>query len=263
MNKYWIYVLVLIGVLGAGVTVVRQATVEPVKDDPLPAPSAGKPMEKTPEQKPVEPILPEKKKESIALPQPQIVTNLPPVKKTVRELPSRQPPTADSFWKKRAEQFNRKQMLLDEEEDPSRRERLIRSLAQYVRVDTLTTLDWAMAMEDPEEQRLALEAINDYALVGIGAKLEASDSGYPRIQDTTILSASMTTGKMDAGDYIVGIRDEEGEILDFKNLPMLQVVKLLRGEAGTEVSLVMENDQAQPYDVVVQRSLIVIQPPEL
>jgi len=52
-----------------------------------------------------------------------------------------------------------------------------------------------------------------------------------------------------------------------KDLPVRQIVKLLHGQPGTEVRLLMERDPAdgntEPYsfDVPVQRSMIIVQPP--
>jgi general secretion pathway protein F/type IV pilus assembly protein PilC len=52
-------------------------------------------------------------------------------------------------------------MELGRENDPDKRMDLIRSMARNVRTDTPRTLDWAMGLENPDERRAALDAINE------------------------------------------------------------------------------------------------------
>ncbi|MBT8046616.1 MAG: hypothetical protein KJN67_05585 [Pontiella sp.] len=174
---------------------------------------------------------------------------------------------AAQYWKDMAKRFEQQQTKLNRENDQNRRLNLIRSMAEHVRVDTLGTLDWAMSLLDPEEQRAALEAINKKALSGIGARIEPGQSGLPRIKETTILSAAASTGRVEPGDSISGMVTEDGSTISFKGRPIREVVRFLRGQPGTEIRLLMErvptagSIQPIPYDVLVQRSLIVMQPP--
>jgi len=134
-------------------------------------------------------------------------------------------------------------------------------------MDTPGTLDWAMGLEDPEEWRAGLEAINKNALTGIGARIEMDETGLPKVGETTILSAVASTGQVEPGDYISGMVNSDGSIVYFKDRPIRQIVQFLRGQAGTEVQLLMErvpaDGSAEPYsfDVAVQRSMIIVQPP--
>jgi len=169
------------------------------------------------------------------------------------------------YWQSVKSRFNRQIQTLDREQDPARRSQLIQSMARHVRFDTLSAIDWATNLSDPEEQRIALEAINKHALVGIGAKLEMDATGYPKIQETTPMSAVDSTGRVEPGDYIVGMDDGNGDPFYFDGLSMAQIVKLLHGKAGSEVRLLMERKSehdgaSQVFDVSVQRSLIVVQP---
>ena len=140
-------------------------------------------------------------------------------------------------------------------------------MAMNVRIDTLSTLDWAMSLEDPAEKRAAMESINRYALVGIGAWLDVDETGLPKIKETTILSGLASTGMAESGDYISGIKMEDGSVVYFKDRPLHQIVRLLRGQPGTEVHLLMErvpvDGRIEPYsfDVPVLRSMIIVQPP--
>ena len=145
---------------------------------------------------------------------------------------------------------------------------LIRTMSRNVRIDTLRTLDWVLELDDPAEQRAALEAINQNALVGIGARLQVDETGLPKITETTVLSAVASTGMTEPGDYISGIVNEDGSTIYFKDLPVRQIVKLLHGQPGTEVQLLMEraptegNTEPYSFDVPVLRSMIIVQPPE-
>jgi len=144
---------------------------------------------------------------------------------------------------------------------------LIRSMARNVRTDTPRTLDWAMGLKNPDERRAALDAINKNALVGIGARIQTDETGLPKIMNTTIMSAVASTGKTQTGDYISGMVESDGTIIDFKDLPIREVVQRLRGQPGTEIRLLMQRapseGQKEPYlfDVPVQRSMIIVQPP--
>jgi len=135
-------------------------------------------------------------------------------------------------------------------------------MAQYVRTDTLSTLDWAATIEDPAERRAAMEAINDNALTGIGAMIEVDQTGFPKITDTTILGAVESSDKVAPGDYISGMVTADGTIIDFEGCSTRQVVNYLRGKAGSEIELLMEgtNDQGEPYsfNVPIIRSMIVV-----
>ncbi len=171
------------------------------------------------------------------------------------------------YWQYATQHFNQQIAMLNAENNPTQRMDLIQAIARNVRVDTLRTIDWAMGLEDPEEKRVALEAINQNALVGIGAKIQTDETGLPRILDTTILSAVGSSGEVQPGDYISGIVTSDGSFIDFKDRPIHEVVQMLRGQPGTEVRLLMkripDNDQTEPhsYNLPVLRSMIIIQPP--
>jgi C-terminal processing protease CtpA/Prc len=196
----------------------------------------------------------------------EVEATAPAARKQPDRLPPQQPDPAQ-YWERQAQRFNGLLEQLAREPDPARRKALIRALAGYVRIDTLGTLDWAMGLQDPSEQRAALAAINHSSLSGIGARIETDDTGFPKIRETTVLSAIAATGLVEPGDYIVGMVDPDGQPISFENLSIQQVVKYLRGQPGSEVQLLIErlpsdgNAESQTFGVPVQRSLLVIQPP--
>ncbi|MEI6892059.1 MAG: hypothetical protein V5783_07805 [Pontiella sp.] len=163
--------------------------------------------------------------------------------------------------------FERQLSQLEKETDPARRAKLIAALGCYVQIDTLATLEWATHLESPEEQRAALESFNKNALTGIGAHIEMNASGLPRIKDTTLLSAAESTGMIQVGDSISGMVTADGATLSFQGMTIQQIVQHLRGQPGTSIQLKLERSpeygstQPIPFEVPVQRSLIVMQPP--
>lgn len=199
-----------------------------------------------------------------------IITPAKAAAPVTKKPPERNPPKRpdpSQYWEVQARRFNRLLEQFAREQDPSRRMALIRALAGNVRSDTLGTLDWAMSLQDPNEQRAALEAISNLSLAGIGARIETDETGFPKIRETTVLSAIAATGQVEPGDYITGMIGPDGRPISFEGLSMQQVVKHLRGEPGSEVHLLMErvpgngSGESYTFDVPVQRSMLVIQPP--
>jgi len=209
----------------------------------------------------------EAKKDIILSPPPHVAaspsTPPPAEKNRTAEQKNQQ---AIQYWNHRAQTFDRFMKQLDAEQNPARRSQLINAMARHVRFNTLDTLDWAMGLEDPEEKRAALEAINKDALSGIGARIEIDQSGLPKIRDTTILSAIESTGQVEPGDYISGMINGDGSTTYFKGLSIQKIVQMLRGKPGSEIQLLMERVPEQGggalvFNVPVRRSMIVVEPP--
>ena len=266
MKKHAIQILVVIAILAMGaVGIFRHITIfRPIKEEPAPL-----------------------QVQEVNQPRPDIRAAIPPPPKPVVQEPEAKAPPkiaapqikeqpkaavasrrrAAQYWRLAAQRFEQQGMVLDRESDPAKRMNLIQTMARNVRIDTLNTLDWAMGLEDPAEQRAALDAINKNALVGIGARIQTDETGLPKIVDTTVLSAIASTGMTEPGDYISGMMNSDGSFISFKDRPILQIVKLLHGQPGTEVRLLMErasaDGHAEPYsfDVPVLRSMIIMQPP--
>ena len=206
--------------------------------------------------------------EPLPRPKPPAVSKVEsPAARKQPDRPSPKHPDRAQYWERQARRFNGLLEQLAREQNPARRKALIRTLAAYVRIDTLETLEWAMGLQDPIEQRAALEAINHSSLSGIGARIETDDTGFPVIRETTVLSAIAATGLVEPGDYIVGMVNPDGQPVSFEHLSIQQVVKYLRGQPGSEVQLLIErlpsdeNSGSETFDVSIQRSLLVVQPP--
>lgn len=275
MKIYKISALTLVTILGIGVAVFyakrnpaaeneyasaeRAEILPPTKTTP-PAPEKTVPL--TPpsvvEQQTPEPTLNPINRVPAAVP-PEPVTP-----KSILSREERKQNALNRYWDEMARNFNRQLDQLDREQNPKRRLSLIQTLARYVQIDTLTALDWAATLTDPQEQRAALNAINQHALTGIGARIDSDETGLPVIRKTTILSAVESTGQVEAGDYIAGMIKPDGTQVYFKDWPLQKVAQALRGEPGSEVQLMMERVSSEgvwvSFDVPVQRSLIVMQP---
>ncbi|MDF7824927.1 hypothetical protein P4B35_12965 [Pontiellaceae bacterium B12227] len=196
--------------------------------------------------------------------QPQPVVKAAPAARSSEE---QRRVAIDRYYDQMERNFSRQLKQLDKETDPVRRAKLIETLGRYVRIDTLEALEWATGLEDREEQRAALEAINKNALTGIGARIEMDDYGLPKIKNTTILSAAESTGQIQSGDYIAGMVTADGASVSFRGMTMQQIVNHLRGQPGTQIQLKMERSpeygstQPIPFEVPLERSLIVMQRP--
>ena len=265
MKAYTVQILIVITLLVAGLTYLHQRAPHQQKSLAVAAPDAQQDKGSI-EPTPFAPD-PELAEEIV---KPRVPVAIEPKKSKEHEEPqtgmTEEQRRALEYWKLAAQRFEKKMERLDQENDPARRMSLIRSMARNVRIDTPNTLDWAMNIENPEEQRAALEAINQNALVGIGAWLNVDETGLPQIMDTTVLSALGDTGMTEPGDYISGMENEDGSITYFQGLPLREIVQLLHGQPGTEVNLIMERapaeDGSEPYsfEVPVQRSMIIMQP---
>ncbi len=274
------YILLIAVVAGTGALHVFNRP-----SPPVPGPAEPQVAEAAPEQE-IVPSKPDVRSMAPTAPQPETLPLPPPivVKQPIAPVETAVAPVAkhaappplsreeqlriahSRHWQNADRNFRNQMLRLNGEANPDIRKSLIQSIAAYVRMDTLGAIEWATQLENPEEQRLALEAINKHALVGIGAKIEMDATGFPKIRETTVMSAVGSTGMVEPGDYIVGMDDGNGERIYFNGLSMSQIVQLLRGQAGSEIRLLMERISGQQathatFEVPVQRSLIVIEPP--
>ena len=255
MKKHTVQILMVAVALATGLAYLYPRTA-PEEDTP-PLPEVNKP------RLDVRTAIPPRPKAVVKAPESKIAP--PQIEEPSVAVANRQ--QAMNYWQQAARRFEQQGGMLTQETDPSRRMNLIQTMSGNVRIDTLSTLDWAMTLEDPEERRAALDAINKKALVGIGARIHVDETGLPKIVETTVLSAVASTGMTESGDYISGMVREDGSTVYFKDRPVREIVKLLHGQPGTEVRLLMERapveGSAEPYsyDVFVQRSMIIMEPP--
>jgi carboxyl-terminal processing protease len=87
----------------------------------------------------------------------------------------------------------------------------------------------------PEEAQNFSIAMN-LSLVGIGATLEAGDSGC-KIRELVPGGPAERSGKLQPGDCIVSVAQDGKEPVDIANMPLSRAVELIRGAKGTTVEL--------------------------
>ncbi len=79
------------------------------------------------------------------------------------------------------------------------------------------------------------------SLQGIGATLTMED-GYTKVVSVVPGGPAALDGRLKAGDHILGVGQEGGELEDVVNMPLNQVVRKIRGEKGTGVTLSIAKD---------------------
>jgi len=79
---------------------------------------------------------------------------------------------------------------------------------------------------------------------GIGAEMK-SEEGYAVVVRTIDGGSAAISKQIEAKDRILGVGDgEDGEIVDIKDMPLDDVVDLIRGPKGTTVRLKIQSDDA-------------------
>jgi carboxyl-terminal processing protease len=73
-------------------------------------------------------------------------------------------------------------------------------------------------------------------LKGIGAALQATDT-YTMVSRIIPGGAADKAGELKQGDYVVGVAQGQGEMMDVSEMKLSDVVDMIRGEAGTVVRL--------------------------
>lgn len=103
-----------------------------------------------------------------------------------------------------------------------------------------TALDPHSLYFSPEE----IESFNisfKLSLEGIGATLK-NDDGYTLIESLVPGSPAMQSGKLRAGDKIVAVGQENGDMIDVIGMEINKVVQKIRGPKGTRVRLSVVRD---------------------
>lgn len=95
---------------------------------------------------------------------------------------------------------------------------------------------------DPHSSYMAPRTLEDFriqmelSLDGIGAALRSED-GYTVVASIVPGGAAATDGRLKAGDKIIGVSNEKGEIQDIVEMKLTKVVDKIRGKRGTKVKL--------------------------
>jgi hypothetical protein len=109
-------------------------------------------------------------------------------------------------------------------------------LAAWGGKDTEAAFNWADQIPDPAEHDAAIAAIRTQAPVGIGAALNIQD-GYPAIVDMMKGAPADLSGQINKGDRIVALAQGDSAFVDARDIPLADVVKMIRGDPGTVLQL--------------------------
>jgi carboxyl-terminal processing protease len=96
-------------------------------------------------------------------------------------------------------------------------------------------------------------------LEGIGAQL-LPDEGYIKIVDLVPGSPSWLQGELKVGDKIMKVAQEKSEAIDIYDMPIDDVVLMIRGKKGTKVTLtVKKHIDGTIKDVTITRDVVIIE----
>jgi hypothetical protein len=118
-------------------------------------------------------------------------------------------------------------------------------LGYWASQDTAAAMQWAEQFPDPADRDAALQTIRAVAPTGIGAAVVAKD-GHPVINELVPGTPAALSGQLVAGDRILAIAQGNNQYVDVQNLPLANVVDMIRGAAGTPVQLQVVAADAPP-----------------
>jgi len=153
-------------------------------------------------------------------------------------------------WRRQLK-FNILDLKDDKKTVEEAREQLQRRYARYARRWAQTTSDEILELYlssitmgyDPHTTYMSPSSLNDFTiqmrlnLEGIGAALREKD-GYTVVSSVIPGGAADRDGRLKEDDHIVAVgQSNSGEMVDIIEMPLKQVVSLIRGKAGTVVRL--------------------------
>lgn len=124
--------------------------------------------------------------------------------------------------------------------------RYSRSAKRWAQIDSDEVLEIYLTSltmgYDPHTTYMSPSTLNDFSiqmrlnLEGIGAALQEKD-GYTTVSSVIVGGAADRDGRLKKDDQIVSVGQSSGEMVDIVEMPLKQVVSLIRGNAGTVVRI--------------------------
>ena len=93
---------------------------------------------------------------------------------------------------------------------------------------------------------------------GIGASLSERE-GYIKIENIIPGSASYRQGELKKGDLIIAVAQNEGEPVSVIDMPLSDVVQLIRGEKGSTVKLTVKKPDDSEVIIPIIRDVVVLE----
>ncbi|HEY3303879.1 MAG TPA: serine hydrolase [Candidatus Binatia bacterium] len=87
--------------------------------------------------------------------------------------------------------------------------------------------------------------------IGVGLGWRAEDAGYPTVKELFRGGPAAKSGGIAVGDRLVGIEDDKGKLIDFKEKDPRKVIAMIRGARGSSVRIVVEkNGERKVYKLI-------------
>jgi carboxyl-terminal processing protease len=126
-----------------------------------------------------------------------------------------------------------------------------------------TFLDAFASALDPHSSYFSADALEDFqiamtlSLEGIGVALSSKD-GYSLVERVLPGGAADRQGSLRPNDRIIAVGQEEGPPSDVIDMPLRDVVRLIRGKRGTPVRLTVlrDGETAERFTVTIVRDTI-------
>ena len=94
-------------------------------------------------------------------------------------------------------------------------------------------------------------------LEGIGATLQTDDE-YTKVTSVVVGGPAWKGKELKEDDVIMGVRQEKGDPVDIKGMPLEDVVDKIRGPKGTMVYLKVKKPDGVIEEIAIERDVIVI-----
>jgi len=119
---------------------------------------------------------------------------------------------------------------------------------------------------DPHSTYYTPEAVEDFeiqmnlSLEGIGVQLSSRD-GYSTVERVIPGSAADKLNTLEPGDKIIAVAQEGEPAVDIIDMPLRDVVAMIRGKRGTKVKLTVlrQSDETKRFDVQIEREAVTIE----
>jgi len=160
---------------------------------------------------------------------------------------------------------------IDAREAKARKELATRFETRFIRLEKSEPLEPAEvfinainAAYDPHTQYMAPSEKANFdiaisgTLQGIGAVLGEQDH-YIAVQELVPGGASWQQGKLEAGDLILAVAQEGQEPTDVNDMPIDQVVEMIRGKKGTVVTLTVKKPEGRIEVIPITRDIIKVE----
>ncbi len=94
-------------------------------------------------------------------------------------------------------------------------------------------------------------------LEGIGATLQTNDE-YTKVTSIVVGGPAWKGKELQEDDIIMGVRQEDGELVDIKGMVLEDVVDKIRGKKGTMVYLKVKKPDGTIQNIAIERDVIII-----